>query len=149
VSWQVERPLKLMSHCHCSMCRKSHGSAFGTYVGASAHGYRLQGEELIATYQSSANGVRRFCTRCGSIVPNPVEGEDVWMPAGCLDEDPGVRPVAHIFAASKAAWYEIPDALPRFDAYPPGFALETVAQPPRAATEPGWVRGSCLCNDVA
>lgn len=149
VSWQVERPLKLMSHCHCSMCRKSHGSAFGTYVGASAEGYRLSGEESIGTYRSSASGIRRFCTRCGSIVPNPVDGADVWMPAGCLDDDPGVRPAAHIFVGSKASWYEIPDALPRFDAYPPGFDIASVAQPVREATEPGWVRGSCLCHDVA
>ena len=102
VSWQVARPLKFMSHCHCSMCRKSHGSAFGTYVGASAQGYRLQGEELIGTYRSSASNARHFCTRCGSIVPNPPEGPDVRMPAGCLDDDPGVRPAAHIFVGSKA-----------------------------------------------
>jgi hypothetical protein len=30
-----------------------------------------------------------------------------------------VRPSAHIFAASKAPWFEIEDALPRFDEYEP------------------------------
>ena len=34
VAWAVSGPLELMSHCHCSMCRKAHGSAFATYVGA-------------------------------------------------------------------------------------------------------------------
>jgi hypothetical protein len=150
VAWQARRPFRLMSHCHCSMCRKSHGTAFGTYVGASADGYALlQGEELIAQYQSSPQGVRRFCSRCGSIVPNPVEGPMAWMPAGCLEGDPGVRPQAHIFVASKAPWYEIADDLPRFDAYPPGFDFPAIEQPTRSATEPGWVHGSCLCDAAA
>jgi hypothetical protein len=43
----------------------------------------------------------------------------MYMPAGCLDDDPGARPRAHIFAASKAPWYEISGELPRFEEYPP------------------------------
>ena len=30
VAWQVDGPVELMSHCHCSRCRKSHGAAFAT-----------------------------------------------------------------------------------------------------------------------
>jgi hypothetical protein len=131
------------------MCRKSHGSAFGTYVGTSADGYVLQGEELIAQYQSSPQAVRRFCCRCGSIVPNPVEGPLAWMPAGSLEPDPGTRPRAHIFVASKAPWYVIADDLPRFDAYPPGFGGAAVERPTPNAGEAGWVHGSCLCGEIA
>jgi hypothetical protein len=150
VAWQARGPFQDMSHCHCSMCRKSHGSAFGTYVAASADGYRmLQGEELIAQYRSSPDGVRRFCSRCGSIVPNPVEGAQAWMPAGNLEGDPGARPRAHIFVGSKAPWYEIADDLPRFDAYPPGFGGAAIERAAPTAGEPGWVHGSCLCGDVA
>jgi hypothetical protein len=132
------------------MCRKSHGTAFGTYVAARADGYRLlQGQELIVTYRSSPQGVRCFCGRCGSVVPGPVEGELAWMPAGNLESDPGARPQAHIFAASKAPWYEISDALPRFDTYPPGMGGAAVDRPAPPASEPGWVHGSCLCGEVA
>ena len=61
-----------------------------------------------------------FCSRCGSIVTgDPVEGR-IFMPAGCLDDDPGTRPLAHLFVASKAPWHEITDALPQIDEYPPG-----------------------------
>jgi hypothetical protein len=132
------------------MCRKSHGSAFATYVAARADGHRvLQGEALIVRYRSSELGIRCFCSRCGSIVPNPVEGERAWIPAGCLDEDPGVRPLAHIFVGSKAAWYEIADRLPRFDAYPPGFGSPSIERNAEAASEPGWAHGSCLCSQSA
>lgn len=149
VSWQTEKPLEQMSHCHCSMCRKSHGAPFATYVAADARGFTwLAGEEHIVHYRSSAQGGRCFCGRCGSGVPDLVDGK-AWMQAGCLDEDPDVRPYAHIFAASKAAWYVIPDdGLPRFDAYPPGSELAAIDRPREAASEPGWTRGSCLCEDV-
>ena len=30
VAFCVDGPLELRSHCHCSMCRKTHGSAFAT-----------------------------------------------------------------------------------------------------------------------
>jgi hypothetical protein len=43
----------------------------------------------------------------------------VVIPAGTLDDDPGVRPVVHIFTGSKAAWYEIRDDLPQFQEFPP------------------------------
>jgi len=30
VAWGSEGPLDLITHCHCSMCRKAHGAAFGS-----------------------------------------------------------------------------------------------------------------------
>jgi hypothetical protein len=133
------------------MCRKSHGAPFATYVAAPAASFRwLQGEANIERYQSSEHNVRCFCKQCGSIVPSPVQGEHAWLPAGCLDSDPGARPLAHIFVASKAAWYPLPeDGLPRFDAYPPGYGAAVSERPSEPASEPGWVRGTCLCNDIA
>jgi hypothetical protein len=39
---------------------------------------------------------------------------------GTVDGDPGMRPGEHIFVGSKAPWYEIADALPQFEEWPPG-----------------------------
>jgi hypothetical protein len=83
-------------------------------------------------------------------VPDGVAFEGkVNLPAGPLDDDPAVRPLAHIFVGSKAPWYELFDAAPRFDAYPPGFDFPVVPDPPRTPAAPGTVRGSCLCGAVA
>ena len=56
-----------------------------------------------------------FCAVCGSKVPriNTQLGYAA-IPAGSLDDDPGVRPMAHIYVDSKAAWDEISDELPRY-----------------------------------
>ena len=31
---EASGPFELMSHCHCSMCRKVHGTGYATFVAA-------------------------------------------------------------------------------------------------------------------
>jgi hypothetical protein len=136
------------------MCRKEHGSVFATFAGGVGPTLRFsRGEDLIAHYASSPEGDRAFCSTCGSAVAGQTpDGSMVFLPLGCSDDDPGVRPTSHIFVASKAPWYEIPDdGLERHDEYPPGFgspaAVARAAVPPASA--PGLLRGTCLCGAVA
>jgi hypothetical protein len=132
------------------MCRKAHGSAFATYVAAATGDFRwTRGQERIRRYESSTELQRFFCSRCGSVVPGADDGGEIFMAAGCLDDDPGLRPEAHIFVASKAPWHEIHDDLPRFDAYPDVFGAKEVEGPRVAAAREGSVGGSCLCGAVA
>ena len=152
VRWRALKPFQRMSHCHCSMCRKSHGAPFATFVATAVAGFEwLQGEEQNVRYGSSGQSERCFCRQCGSSLPELAGQEGLaWLPAGGLDEDPGTRPFAHIFVGSKAPWYAIPeDGLPRYDAYTPEHNLGSVEQPSEQSSVPGWVRGSCLCGDVA
>ena len=124
IAFEVDGPLgPIMGHCHCSMCRKFSGAPFETVVSAPRTALRwTKGADRVTRYRSSANNYRCFCRVCGSHVPDPqVKGEQLFIPAGALDDDPGLRPAAHIFVGSKAPWYEIADELPRFDEWPPGF----------------------------
>jgi hypothetical protein len=149
VAFEVSGEIGMVTHCHCSMCRKFHGSAFATHGVVPADGLRwLAGRELVRRFASSPNGVRPFCSRCGSNVPaDPVPGV-AFLPLGNLDGDPGARPLAHIFVGSRAPWFEIADGLPRFEEYPPGFDGTALPDPPRTARA-GAVRGSCLCDRIA
>ena len=103
------------------MCRKAHGAAFGSFLHAEGSGFRwLQGESHVANYLSSPGNSRAFCAVCGSRLPVlEDEGSHVIVPAGALDDDPGVRPVVHIHTGSKAPWFEITDKLPQFAEFPP------------------------------
>lgn len=151
VAWTAAGPFDLMTHCHCSRCRKAHGSAFATFVGCPAAGFAFtRGRGGVVARASSPGLARPFCARCGGTVPSetPWEGR-VLLPAGPLDDDPGARPLAHIFAASRAPWFDLADALPRFDAYPPGIDVPVLPDAPRPPAAPGTARGSCLCGGVA
>ncbi len=150
VAWQIDGPLDLMHHCHCQRCRKSHGTAYATAAAAGVADFRwTRGTDLIRKFASSPSFARLFCVHCGSALPGEPVGEQVFVPVGSLDADPGVRAVAHIFVGSKAPWHEIADSLPRFEAFPPGFdapALDPLAVPQGSA---GAAVGSCLCGAAA
>jgi hypothetical protein len=71
----------------------------------------------------------------------------VFVPAGNFDDDLGVRPLAHIFVASKAPWFEIRDQLSCFDTYPEGIDAPVLSDR-EPLDPPGRPRGSCLCGSV-
>ncbi len=149
VAYEIDGPFEHAHHCHCSYCRKFHGTAYASYAMAAFAGRRwLRGERGIARYESSPGFQRCFCARCGSALPGDPFEQSTFIPLGSLDGDPAVRPEFHMFAASKAPWWEIRDGLPTFDAYPPGIDAPIAADlPPRDPA--GAPRGSCLCGAVA
>lgn len=119
VAWRLDGEITFISHCHCSICRRIHGAAFGTFAhGAASDFHWVRGEPSIARYESSPGIFRQFCRNCGSQVP-VIEHDEVCIAAGGIDGDPGVRPSRHIFVGSKAPWYEITDTLPQHQEFPP------------------------------
>jgi len=107
-----------MYHCHCSRCRRARSSAHATNVVAKLDDFRFtRGQDLVAEYkvpEARFFGVA-FCTRCGGAAPRvSAERGLVNVPAGTLDTDPGMRPTAHIYVASKAPWFEITGDLTQF-----------------------------------
>ena len=150
VAFAVAPPYRWFAHCHCSMCRKHHGSLFGTSLGVSRDAFHwLDGTEEIVHYRATAAFERPFCRHCGSTVPAASHDERYWtVPAGLLEGDPGARPRTHIFIASRSPLVELDDVLPRHAAYPPGIELPTVTVR-RAHDDSAAVAGSCLCGAVA
>ncbi len=151
VRYEVDGPLRDLTHCHCSMCRKHHAAPFASFVEVEQHGVRwLAGEHLVASYSSSAGRQRRFCHVCSSVAPAPL-ADQLWVPAGNLLLDSSIPGGSHIFVRSKAPWHVIADALPRYDAAPPGWTTEattTEVTRPSAASVEGETHGSCLCGEV-
>ena len=115
--------IPLIVNCHCSMCRKHHGTAFGTFASVPLQEFHfVKGKDLIDRYESSPGNYREFCRVCGSPVPIVyADGDTVTVPAGLLDDDPGVRPALHLFVGSKAPWWEITDDRPTFEDWVPGY----------------------------
>jgi hypothetical protein len=151
VRYEVSGPFNQMMSCHCSMCRKHHGSAFATYVSAPQASFRwVSGEDSFLAYRSSEHGSRMSCSKCGSAIPMMLPSHNLaLLPAGPLEGgDLGIKPMAHIFVGSKAPWYTITDSLPQHEEYPPEYATPGIARP-NVQARPGIAEGSCLCGDVA
>lgn len=150
VRYEVTGPFNSMMSCHCSMCRKQHGSGFATYVSAPIGQFRwLAGEDAIMGYQSSEQGTRYNCKVCGSVVPMMMPSYALAViPAGPLEGDLGIAPQAHLFVGSKAPWYTITDSLPQHPEYPPEFGVAGQVRPTVEPRE-GVTEGSCLCGEIA
>ena len=122
ITFEADR-VQLLVQCHCSLCRKSHGTAFRAGAMVARDAFRwLGGEELLREYRATSGYTAPFCSVCGSTAPWVSERHGaVFVPCG-LFEEPTAHPCDfHVFADSKALWWEITDELPRFAEYPPGY----------------------------
>lgn len=92
----------MLFYCHCSRCRKAHGSV-ASFLRARLGDFSwLAGEDCLTEFESINGNHRYFCGHCGSPMPATYEALDrVSIPAGSLDGDPGVRPTVHLYAAFK------------------------------------------------
>lgn len=147
VAWEIDGPLGKMGHCHCSMCRKWHGTAYATFVTFDSAAFRwVRGEEQIVEYAAVPGSSRLFCKTCGSKLP--AAAPFAWSPVGPLVGDIGIAPSMHIFVASKAPWHSIRDDVEQLAEYPSGTG--TPIDSKRATEhEPGKIRGACLCGRAA
>ncbi len=110
-----------MLNCHCSRCRRQMGAAHATMLFVPHGAFRwLAGEQEVTVYRLPEAKVKgaAFCRHCGSQVARWRDADFMQIPAGCLDDDPGARPTANIFVASKAAWSALDERLPGFAAAP-------------------------------
>jgi hypothetical protein len=121
IRYEIDGELSPAMFCHCSICRKSNGSAFALNVPVKTSDFNLlAGENLLRSYASSEDAKRFFCETCGS----PIYSQRISMPeilrlrVGTLDDDIAIEKICHIFVASKAAWDDIHDDLPQFSERP-------------------------------
>ena len=104
--------------CHCSQCRRATGSAFKPFGGIERTKLTVI-DGAVHIYGDAMTHDAR-CTTCGSLLYSIVnKGQRAHVTYGTLIDAPSLKPTQHIFAGSKAPWYEILDGLPQHDAFPP------------------------------
>lgn len=121
VKFRVAGPFSAFRYCFCSRCRKASGSAHAAnLVVPRAQFQWTAGESSIRRYDLP--DAQRFsvwtCNECGTRVPHVIRTrDDMLVPAGTLDTDPGMKPEHSIFWASKASWYSECGDIPHFTGY--------------------------------
>lgn len=117
VKFQISGEPSSLSYCHCSRCRKAAGVFSAVLVGKADDLSITAGHDDIAKLPPGPDWKfeRCFCRACGTSLGDMVTGDIYVVAASALDDDPGIRPTAHIHTASKPDWYEIVDDLQKFD----------------------------------
>lgn len=105
-----------VANCHCSMCRKFHGAAFGTLVGVKGLNW-LSGHELLKEFVAPNGTIRTFCFNCGSSLGFRVKGEsheNMELAVSILDADIPIKVDAQIYTDYKVNWCELHAGLPTY-----------------------------------
>jgi len=117
VRFEYARSVSGVGMCHCSQCRKVSGVASNAVIVVPEADYRwVSGRDGLATFSKPSGWRTTFCATCGCPAPQKLPaGAAYWVPAGALDDDPGVSVAGHIWVGSKAPWDEIAGDAPRFE----------------------------------
>lgn len=120
VRFEISAPLTGSRYCHCGRCQRRTGTGFSVGGQTAPGSFRVvSGAELVRAFDPGDGGwLKAFCSSCGGHLysQHAEDASQVSVRLGVLDEDPGVRPSAHQFAAYAPPWSPVPDdGLPRFD----------------------------------
>ncbi len=125
-----------ISYCHCDMCKRAFGAAFGIFVMFRKQAFNfLRGAPTL--YQSSSFAERGFCSQCGTplmmqilegtpqgesesvlakkLYPGTLRAQCIGVSIGSLDHPENFRPVDHSCTDRELTWLNIDDHLPRSD----------------------------------
>ena len=116
---QLDMPIM---NCHCNTCRKAHAAPFAPTAGVMRDHFRwIKGKEKLSEYESSPGKLRYFCSICGSqlMAERPAQPH-VIVRLATLDEDPGLRPEAHLWCSHDVPWLQDADGAAHHDEWQPG-----------------------------
>ena len=118
IRFTAQLPSKWVAHCNCTLCRRSSGAAFVTWVGLEATHCQIHDpQQQLSWYRSTDEAERGFCAHCGSTLffrSSRWPGElHVTLAnfTGPVDR----APQAHVFWDTHVGWVQLDanDGLPR------------------------------------
>lgn len=120
VRYRVSGPLRDVTYCHCSQCRRQTGLYYAA-TACATEDLAITGSEALRWYAASDHARRGFCGTCGSaLFWTPVSGTHVAILAGSLDDASGLKSRMHICTEGRAGFYAIADGLPQYPHDGPG-----------------------------
>ncbi|RVV98115.1 GFA family protein [Mesobaculum littorinae] len=111
--------------CHCTICQRQSGSAFGESLQMRAGDVEISGETVVHAYEGGSGTTveARFCPRCHvRLTHRRADSEVAVIKAGTLDRRDWLRPAGHIFAATAQPWMPLDDTVALVDADRPDMA---------------------------
>lgn len=109
-------PSRWVAHCHCSMCQKTAGSAFVTWVGVEESRCNIHDpQEQLQWFQSSPEALRGFCRQCGSTLffKSSRWPDELHVTLANFQTPVDKAPQLHAFWDTHVDWLAFVDDLPR------------------------------------
>jgi len=105
ITGQLVDPLS----CHCSRCRKAFSAQDSNYARVESGDFQwLSGEGKLSSYVGKYGFGLLFCSTCGSTLCGMVDDSVHGVVLGCLNEEPELEEMHHIFVESRASWEKLP-----------------------------------------
>lgn len=107
VAYRADGPVEDASHCYCTICRKQHAAAAGSYANVPSAGFAIErGASLVTEYASSEQVRRGFCRVCGSTLysRNLREPDIISVTLGTLDPGYDAPVEREIYTDTKPGW---------------------------------------------
>ncbi|MGE0623739.1 MAG: GFA family protein [Pseudomonadales bacterium] len=107
VRYEIDDGSYPVANCHCSMCRRTSGAPFVTWLVVPAARFRyVQGTPR--SLRSSTKGTRWFCERCGTplVCITADHPDNVDVTTGSLDQPEGFVPTIAVHEDTKLPWLE-------------------------------------------
>ena len=99
VKVEITGPISDIIHCHCSLCRKSSGTAYATNGFVQTADFTIvSGLESLGSFQFKPGRTRYFCKHCASPIysANASDPARLRLRLGILDSDIAVNIVSTI-----------------------------------------------------
>lgn len=122
VRYEYDGDITEISMCHCSQCRKAHGTAFLAVSPVESAKFRItDGKALLKEYRSMPVKARVFCSNCGSPIYSARDDlpQVKRLRLGTVETPFACTNAYHIFADSRAPWHAITDDYPQFAEFGP------------------------------
>jgi hypothetical protein len=116
VRFTAALPSKWVAHCHCTFCRRAHGSAFVTWAGFDSQQVAIDPDGAQPRWFSSSPGAQRgFCPQCGSpmLFTSTRWPGEMHIARALIEGELDREPEAHVFFETHVPWAQVADDLPR------------------------------------
>lgn len=108
--------------CHCSMCRRRTGAAYGISTPIPPNSLSIVTGDLTFQDRATASGVKgkvAACSSCGGKLYSAWDGAPYWtFRPGLLDDSSWITPVGQMWTANALPWALLND-VPSFEGNPP------------------------------
>lgn len=103
--------------CLCATCRRASGAPLVAWFSVPKKEFRLV-RGAPARFSSSAQGMRSFCSQCGSALTfeNSNFPDEIDVTTCTLDEPEKLLPADHTWTCQQLSWVSMDGGLPRYPA---------------------------------